>query len=201
MTGIANRWSTGMSKKPWICPACRSTVTTRSAPAAVIRSATNFALIGVRGLTLRSCRAYPKYGMMATIDPADARLSASIMIKSSIRFWFTGELVGCTTKQFTPRTFSPISTKISPSENVVTSAAPGRTSTQRQIDSASSRFALPEKMVSALIMRASLPQSLPRSLLGRKDSNLRMREPKSRDLPLVDAPSKHTNSRQKVRWI
>ena len=33
------RWSTGKSKKPWICPVCRSTVTTRSAPATVSRSA------------------------------------------------------------------------------------------------------------------------------------------------------------------
>ena len=48
--------------------------------------------------------------MIATIEPADARLSASIMISSSISDWFGGEHVGCTTKQFTPRTFSPIST-------------------------------------------------------------------------------------------
>ena len=44
------------------------------------------------------------------IEPADARLSASIMISSSIRLSFAGAQVGCTTKQFTPRTFSLIST-------------------------------------------------------------------------------------------
>ena len=32
MTGAANRLSVGMSKKPWIWPACRSTVMTRSTP-------------------------------------------------------------------------------------------------------------------------------------------------------------------------
>jgi len=31
-TGEANRWSTGMSKKPWICWLCRSIASTRFAP-------------------------------------------------------------------------------------------------------------------------------------------------------------------------
>ena len=44
------------------------------------------------------------------IEPADARLSASIMTSSSIRLSLAGAQVGCTTKQFTPRTFSLIST-------------------------------------------------------------------------------------------
>ena len=43
-----NRLSVGMSKKPWIWPACRSMVSTRSAPARVIRLATSLAEIGVR---------------------------------------------------------------------------------------------------------------------------------------------------------
>ena len=49
MIGAANRLSVGMSKKPWIWPACRSMVSTRSAPARVIRLATSLAEIGVRG--------------------------------------------------------------------------------------------------------------------------------------------------------
>ena len=57
ITGAANRLSVGMSKKPWIWPAWRSRVSTRSAPASVIRFATSFAEIGVRGPALRSCRA------------------------------------------------------------------------------------------------------------------------------------------------
>src|SRR5262245_28549179 len=44
-TGIAYRLSTGILKKPWIWPAWRSTVSTREAPAAVMTSATSFALI------------------------------------------------------------------------------------------------------------------------------------------------------------
>ncbi len=57
MTGAENRLSVGMSKKPWICPAWRSTVRTRSAPAWVMMLATSLAEIGVRGPALRSCRA------------------------------------------------------------------------------------------------------------------------------------------------
>src|SRR6266851_3666548 len=47
-TGSAYRLSVGMSKNPWICPAWRSRVSTRSAPAVVIRFATSFAEIVVR---------------------------------------------------------------------------------------------------------------------------------------------------------
>ena len=46
-----------MSKKPWICEACRSIVSTRSVPAVESRSATSLAEIGTRGLSLRSWRA------------------------------------------------------------------------------------------------------------------------------------------------
>ncbi len=46
---------------------------------------------------------------------ADARWHASAMIKSSMRFSFTGGHVGCTMKTSRPRTFSMISTLISPS--------------------------------------------------------------------------------------
>ncbi len=56
-TGAAYRWSTGMSKKPWIWAAWRSIVSSRSAPAVVIRLATSLAVIGTRGLSLRSWRA------------------------------------------------------------------------------------------------------------------------------------------------
>ncbi len=56
-TGAANRWSTGTSKKPWIWSAWRSMVSTRSAPAREIRSATSLAVIGTRGLSFLSWRA------------------------------------------------------------------------------------------------------------------------------------------------
>ena len=49
ISGVEKRLSTGMSKKPWIWPACSSIVSTREAPATVIRLATSLAEIGVRG--------------------------------------------------------------------------------------------------------------------------------------------------------
>jgi hypothetical protein len=56
-TGAAYRWSNGMLKKPWIWPACMSIDTTRVTPAASMRSATSFAVIGDRDATFRSWRA------------------------------------------------------------------------------------------------------------------------------------------------
>src|SRR3546814_5048089 len=51
-----------------------------------------------------------------------------------------GALVGCTTNTSWRRTFSSISTWTSPSENVETSALPGRTPSSRHTASASGRF-------------------------------------------------------------
>ena len=56
-TGMAVRWSTGTSKKPWIWPECRSTLTMRSAPATVSMSARSLAVMGSRSAALRSWRA------------------------------------------------------------------------------------------------------------------------------------------------
>ncbi len=53
---IAVRWSTGKEKKPSIWPTCRSIVITRSAPATWIMFATSRAVMGSRGLVLRSWR-------------------------------------------------------------------------------------------------------------------------------------------------
>ena len=55
---MANRWSTGPLKKPWICAVCRSTVRIRLAPAVLNRSATRRAEIGSRPRCFLSCRAY-----------------------------------------------------------------------------------------------------------------------------------------------
>jgi hypothetical protein len=144
-----------MLKKPWICPACRSTASTRVAPAAVSRSATSLAEIGVRGLTLRSCRAYPKYGINATMEPADARLRASIMMSSSIRLRFGGLQVDCMMKQLTPRTFSPISTKISPSENRSTRERPTTMPSCSHSSVVNGTLELPPNMVSVLFTGSS----------------------------------------------
>src|SRR5690606_18166856 len=50
----ASKWSTGISKKPWIWAAWRSMVIKRCAPAAVMRLAIILAPIATRGLSLRS---------------------------------------------------------------------------------------------------------------------------------------------------
>ena len=107
--GVAKRLSTGISKKPWICPACKSTVTTLSAPAFVIKLETNFAEIEVLGTTLRSCLAYPKYGITAVIFFADDLLSASIQRSNSIKLSFAGEDTDWIIKILLPRIFSLIS--------------------------------------------------------------------------------------------
>src|SRR5690606_11980421 len=86
------------------------------------------------------------YGMIATIEPALARLRASTMISSSIKLSFGGEHVDCTMKQLTPRTFSPISTKISPSEKRETLAVPCGTPTYLLISSVRAGLALPPKI-------------------------------------------------------
>jgi len=57
--GSAIRWSTGPSKKPWICEVCRSTQISRFAPAVLNRSAISRAEIGSRPRCFLSCRAYP----------------------------------------------------------------------------------------------------------------------------------------------
>ena len=74
-------WSTGIVKKPWIWPACRSIVSTRSAPASWSMSATKRAEIGSRGFAFRSWRAYGKSGMTAVIRFAEASFAAWISRK------------------------------------------------------------------------------------------------------------------------
>ena len=102
-------------KNPWICAACKSIVTTRLTPAVVNKSATNLDVIGCLGFAFLSCLAYPKYGMIAVISPADALFKASAKTKISIKFSVTGLDVDWTMKTSFPRTDSSISTKISPS--------------------------------------------------------------------------------------
>ena len=102
-SGSAVMWSTGIVKKPWIWPACRSIVSTRSAPASWSMSATRRAEIGSRGFALRSWRAYGKSGMTAVIRFADASFAAWIMSMSSIRCSSTGMQPVCTRKTSAPR--------------------------------------------------------------------------------------------------
>ena len=92
--GCACSSSSGMLKKPWICPAWRSIVSTRSAPATSMKFATRRAVMGTRGWSFLSERPYAKYGITAVMRPAEARLAASIMMNSSMRRVFTGGAMG-----------------------------------------------------------------------------------------------------------
>ena len=89
-SGSARMWSTGIVKKPWIWPECRSIVSTRSAPAVWIISATSFAEIGSRGSVFLSWREYGNQGTTAVMRFAEASFAASIMISSSIKLRSTG---------------------------------------------------------------------------------------------------------------
>src|SRR5580704_12899716 len=123
----------------------------------------------------------------AVIDPADARRSASVMMRSSITLSFVGLLVDWMTNASTPRTFSPISTKLSPSLKRVTLHLPSGVSRYCPMAAASSGFALPEKRHTFLNTREPprenrhegaghhLPAAL-RSVNGRASLRRRSRE-------------------------
>ena len=78
-------------------------MSTRSAPADWIISATSFAVIGSRGRDFLSWREYGYSGSTAVIRFAEASFAASIMISSSIRCWSTGGELVWTMKRSAPR--------------------------------------------------------------------------------------------------
>ena len=94
-----------------------------STPAAVRRFATSLAPIETLGLSLRSCRAHPKYGMTAITLSADALLAASIVRSSSMRFSLGGK-VDWRMNTVAPLTLSVKEGTNSPSLNCVTSDSP-----------------------------------------------------------------------------
>src|SRR3954449_10130745 len=141
-------WSTGIVKKPWIWPACRSIVSTRSAPASCSMSATRRAEIGSRGLALRSWRAYGYHGTTAVMRLAEASLAAWIISSSSIRFWSTGSHPVCTRKRSAPRIDSSKRTYVSPLPNVCSSIPPSSTPSGSAIREASARWERPENTIS-----------------------------------------------------
>src|SRR6187455_3476190 len=138
--------------------------------------------------------------MTAVIREALERLKASSMTSSSIRFSLTGAPVGCTTKTSAPRTLSWIWNQTSPSLKRERWARPSGTPRNRAIASPRAGCAVPVKTLSSRpISRpggVAAASSLPRlrgaymlRWLGRKDSNLRIRGPKPRALPLGHAPT------------
>ena len=96
-------WSTGILKKPCTWPACRSIVSTRSAPAASSMSATSLAVIGSRGALFLSWREYGYQGITAVIRLAEASRAALIMISSSISESLVGDEQDCTMNTSAPR--------------------------------------------------------------------------------------------------
>ncbi len=123
--------------------------------------------------------------------PADARLSASVITRISIRLSLVGAHVDWRMNMSRPRTFSSSSTITSPSENWPTTHRPRLMLRCRQTASASFGFALPVKTLIRSKAMANLccdygagagartPQLPVEEWLGRKDSNLRMPESKS----------------------
>src|SRR5437763_10834849 len=81
--------------------------------------------------------------MTALIRSAEARLSASTMMSSSIRFSLVGAQVDCTTNTSRARTFVLTSTVTSPSEKRPTVAAPSWMPKWPAISCASAGLAFP----------------------------------------------------------
>src|SRR5262249_61636481 len=80
---------------------------------------------------------------------AEARLNASNMSKSSIKLLFPGDEVDCRTNTSVPRTFSLISTLLSPSLKVSTTAFPNGTFKYWLISSAKGGLEFPAKIFSS----------------------------------------------------
>src|SRR3954453_1744042 len=111
---------------------------------------------------------------------ADERRNASIITHISMMCPSTSAHVGCTMKTSVPRMFSSIWNDTSVSGKRCKRACPSETPRNSPISAARAGWALPEN-------NFSWPRLI--KWLGRKDSNLRIRDSKSRALPLGHAPS------------
>src|SRR5438874_1904975 len=89
--------------------------------------------------------------MTAVMLPDEARLSASTITSSSMMWSLAGGLVGWMTKVSSPRTFSSISTWISPSEKRLTTALESGRSKSSLTALASAGFAFPVKILKSLL--------------------------------------------------
>src|SRR5581483_6126917 len=147
-SGSAVMWSTGIVKKPWIWPACRSMVSTRSAPASWSMSATSRAEIGSRGFAFRSWREYGNQGITAVIRFDEPSFAAWIISSSSMTFRSTGRLPVWTMKTSEPRIDSRYRQYVSPFANVSSCTSPSSTPSFSAIRFASSGCDRPEKTIS-----------------------------------------------------
>ncbi len=129
---------------------------------------------------------------------AEARLSASTMISSSIRFSLVGAQVDWTTNTSRARTFWLISTVTSPSEKRPTRAAPSEVPRWLAISAANPGLALPVKTrksgwcacmrVPGVVAKGEAYLLREEIWQGRKDSNLCMPESKSGALTSLATP-------------
>src|SRR5882724_6878765 len=143
-----------MEKNPWICGECRSTVSTRFAPAVATRSARRRAVMEMRGSSFLSLRAYGKYGRTAVTRRAEACVSASSRINSSTMFSDSGGADVCTTNTSSSRTFSSIRTLRFSFEKRVVESRPGAMPRHLQIAWASAGCDDPEKTLRPSISAA-----------------------------------------------
>src|SRR4029453_11086832 len=150
-----------MEKNPWICGECRSTVSTRFAPAVASRSAMRRAVMEIRGSSFLSLRAYGKYGRTAVTRRAEACLSASSRINSSTMFSDRGGAAVCTTNTSCSRTFSSIFTLRFSFEKRVVVTAPGAMPRHLQISCVSAGCDDPAKTLSPCMSVARGDVALP----------------------------------------
>src|SRR5438552_16348848 len=90
-----------------------------------------------------------------------ARRSASIMINISIRLWLVGGQVDWTRKTSSPRTFSSIFTKVSPSGNELTVHWPSSVPIDLAIARASGGLDVPAKIFTILYSLWDEPRTTP----------------------------------------
>ena len=119
---------------------------------------------------------------------ADERRNASIITHSSMRCRSTSAHVGCTTKTSVPRMFSSIWNETPCRETAAAARArAGRRRNSRNLLPASARMGAAREQFQLAATHTVVSQT--QDWLGREDSNLRIRDPKSRALPLGHAPA------------
>ena len=202
ITGAANRWSTGMSKNPWICALCRSIVSTRLVPAALEhvrhqlgrnRHARLVLAILPRVAVIRHHRRDARRRRAAERIDHDHQLHQVLIDRPWRRAGrLHDEDVGAADVlvdlERDLRVGKPPQPRLPErhAREIARSRAPAR------------GCALPEKTFSSPnpvaingfthVIPERQPDARRESWLGRKDSNLRIRDPKSRALPLGHAP-------------
>ena len=211
MTGAANRWSTGMSKNPWICALCRSIVSTRCVPGGAEQVRDELGRNRHSGLVLAVLPGVAVIGHHRR-DPRGRR--AAERVDSSPATPSSAGPPDCTSgwtiKTSAPRIFSSIWNETSLSGNRRNRAWPIGMPRKSAISLVSDRCALPENIfrspnpvdvnpspLRGRLISVGYVARLFGSWLGRKDSNLRIRDPKTRALPLGHAPPWHPAAHQR----